>query len=266
MQKFNIKDFGTGCIESTFDARDYVLNEVALAIQLPDSFEVLHSKIKNQGNVGSCVAHSVCEVLEAANKNCEQYSTNWIYGYRPEGYYIGPGMMARQACQTIVEKGFVPYDSFPGNTEMLAVMRQCKDKQGELLKIAAERKAIAYNRLKTKEQIKEAIYTSGLPVIIVIRLTNEIELDENNIMQYDGSEGGGCHCMVCYGWNELGLLIQNSWGRIWGDNGTFILPEEYPFAEAWAISYDADTNISSKPKMWWLRNLIQKIIKLFRKN
>lgn len=265
MQEFNISQFGTGCIESNYDARDYVLSEIALAVTLPDQFEVEHSYIKNQGNVGSCVAHSICEVLEAANLNQEQYSTNWVYGYRPEGYYVGPGMMTRQACQTVIEKGYIPYEEFSGNTEMNAVMNKVNQNLDDLLSIAAERKAIAYNRLKTKQQIKEAIYTSGTPVLIVCYIPNRMELDDNYILQYDENKLAGCHCMVCYGWNESGLLIQNSWGKEFGNEGTFILPEEYPFAEAWSISCDSHMNISAKPRNWGIRKFIQSIIRLFRK-
>ena len=50
MQEFDIKNFGTGCLESSYDARDYVLDEVAMSINLPERFEVVHSNIKNQGN------------------------------------------------------------------------------------------------------------------------------------------------------------------------------------------------------------------------
>lgn len=265
MQEIDVRKFGTGCIESNYDARDYVLSEVALSVALPDSFNVLHSDIKNQGSVGSCVAHSVCEVLEAASDNMEKYSTNWVYGYRPEGYYVGPGMMTRQACQTVIEKGYIPYEDFSGNTEMNGVMNRVNDQLDGLLTIAAERKALAYNRLRTKQQIKEAIYTSGLPVLIVCYIANNMELDDNYILQYNESKLAGCHCMVCYGWNELGLLIQNSWGKSFGNEGTFILPEEYPFAEAWAISCNKHANISVKPKHWGIRKFIQSIIKLFRK-
>ena len=265
MKEFDVSNFGTGCIESKYDARDYVLSGVALSVDLPEKFEVLHSNIKNQDNVGSCVAHSVCEVLEAASKNTEKYSTNWVYGYRPQGYYVGPGMMTRQACQTVIEKGYLLYEDFPGNTEMNSVMNSCNKRLNELIPLPEQRRAIAYNRLKSSTQIKEAIYTSGLPVLIVVYLPSKVLLDDNNIIQYEDKQLTSCHCMVCYGWNEYGLLIQNSWGKSWGNNGTFILPEEYPIQESWAISCNIEENISERPRMWCLRKFIQSIIKLFRK-
>lgn len=265
MQSFNVSEFGTGCIESPYDARDYKLSSVAMSIQLPERFEVIHSNIKNQGNVGSCVAHSVCEILEAANRNQEKYSTNWVYGYRPNGYYVGPGMMTRQACQTVIEKGYVLNEDCPGNNEMNAVMKYINDNITELLGKASERKAISYNRLKTVPQIQEAIFTSGLPVLVVIKMPNTLTIDDNNIIQYEPERLGGCHCMVCYGWNETGLLIQNSWGKSWGKDGTAILPYEYPITESWAISCDINNNIAERPCCWKLRQLLQSFIKLFRK-
>ena len=83
-----------GCIPSKKDIRDYKLNKkVCHAVNLPEKFEVEHSAIKNQGGVGSCVAHSVSEILEQLADNEIKYSTAWIYGYRPAGYYQGTGMM-----------------------------------------------------------------------------------------------------------------------------------------------------------------------------
>ena len=83
-----MNNFATGCVPSKKDLRDYRLNKkVCHSSNLPESFEVGHSKIKNQGAICSCVAHSISEVLEELNGLKTGYSTAWIYGYRPFGYY-----------------------------------------------------------------------------------------------------------------------------------------------------------------------------------
>lgn len=256
-------EHGTGCIQSSYDARDYVFS-IASAIQIPDAYSVSISEIKDQGCVGSCVAHSVCEVLEAANKN-EKYSTNWVYGYRPDGYYIGPGMSTRDACNTVLNVGYIEQSEFPGNTEMFKVKEAVDKNLDKLIQKAEKRKITAYSRLRSSREIKEAIYLNNLPVLIIVEVENSPELDDNFILQYNPEKISGCHCMVCYGWNELGLLVQNSWGEDWGNEGTFILPESYPIVESWAIYVPGEIALARKPRFWFFRKMVQSIIKLFRK-
>lgn len=256
----NNNEFAFGCLEPKKDFRDYRLNgKVAMSLQLPDSFEVQHSPIKNQGGVCSCTAHAVAEVLEAINKNEEKYSTNWIYGYRPFGYYIGTGMYPRQAIKTTADEGYVLYDDFKGNDEMNAV-KETVDKNIDFLKEKAkDRKTFSYAALQTKQEVKEAIFLTGYPVLLCIHCADPFILDDENCLVY-GEKFNGYHAMVCYGWNEKGLLIQNSWGENWGEKGTCILPEEYPFSEAWLIANTEEDYLVVRPKGFWLRKLLQALI------
>ena len=106
-----------GVIPSKRDIRDYRLNKkIAQVIDLPDSFGVGVTRIKNQGQVGSCVAHSLSSIVEHTDHIL--YSTDWIYGYRPFGYYQGDGMMPSQALKTVTQLGAVRYIDLPSNTEM----------------------------------------------------------------------------------------------------------------------------------------------------
>ena len=41
--------------------------------------------------------------------------------------------------------------------------------------------------------------------------------------------------MVIYGWNEKGWLVQNSWGPLWGNKGTCILPFDTEFNSVWGV-------------------------------
>lgn len=268
MSEFYIDNFAAGCLEPTKDLRDYRFNKKIAFGDLPDEFEVPHSEIKNQGGVCSCVAHSVCEVLEAINNNKEKYSTNWIYGYRPVGYYVGKGMSTRDAIKTTSKAGYVLYDDFKGNDEMNAI-KETVDKNIDFLKDKAkDRKTFSYANLKDREEIKRAIYSTKHPVVLCVHCCDPFIVDEDNVLVYS-NKFSGYHAMVCYGWNEKGLLIQNSWGENWADRGTCILPDNYPYSEAWLVANTEAEYLVIRPKNYWLRKFIQAIlnfiIRMFQK-
>ena len=247
-----------GCIPSKKDIRDYKLNKkVCKAENLPEEFSVKHSKIKNQKSVGSCVAHSVAEVLEQLQADESRYSTAWIYGYRPASYYQGVGMMTSQALKTTVNVGCLQYTDCPGNFEMPEAKTFVNNNLEEYKKKAEEDKASTYARLRTYEDIKEAIFKTGKPVVVCIG-TNGLTIDENFIAIKPKVIKGG-HAVVCYGWNEIGLLIQNSWGEGWGNKGCFILPYEYGFTEAWILT--KDPTITTKPAGFAFREFLVSVAK-----
>ena len=261
---FVFNGHATGCLESEHDLRDYAIDsKIAMSVKLPESYEIKRSPIKNQGSICSCVAHSVASVLEAMNHNEEKYSTNWIYGYRPRGYIVCKGMSIRQAIKTVTSVGYILYDDFKGNDEMLAVKEEVDNNLVQLKEKAKHRKAFSYGRLHSRVDIKRAIYLTESPVVISVHCCDPFETDENNILMYS-DKFQGYHAMVCYGWNEYGLLIQNSWGEEWADGGCCILPDEYPFMEAWVIADSEHSYAAVKPKIYWLRKILQKLIDLIK--
>ncbi len=259
---------GTGALKSPKDLRNYRIAKVSKTIELPAKFEVEHSHIKDQGMVGSCVAHSVSEVLET--KDGVNYSTGWIYGYRPEGYYQGSGMYASQALKTVNKVGYLTNRELDANAEM-TYAKELVDKDLEKYKEqASKRKILRYAMLNTIDEIKQAVYTYKKPVVVCIDTDNEgLKVDKNFVAYLPKKEPFGGHAVVCYGWNETGLLIQNSWGEEWGNKGCFILPYSYPFYEAWLIEFEANEEDNDvpieKPNWYWLRELIMKIIQFIRK-
>ena len=58
----------------------------AFALNIPDEFELSMPAVKNQGSVGSCVAHSISTAVEYFNKLQEgtdvAFSVGYIYGNR----------------------------------------------------------------------------------------------------------------------------------------------------------------------------------------
>lgn len=255
----------TGCIPSKMDLRNYRICKSSKGMVLPSSFEVRHSHIKDQGSVNSCVAHSLSEILESHDGI--NYSTAWIYGYRPENYYQGEGMSINNAIGTIYKVGYLKNETLDKNVEMVKAKEIVDKKLDEYMQEAGKRKISSYAYLKTQEEVKQSISQSQTPVIMAIDIDKDgLVLDDNNVAQIP-IQPYGSHAVVCYGWCQKGFLIQNSWGEEWGNNGTFILPYSYNFTEAWAITFinqKSDLEMK-KPNCYWLRNLLMSIIKLMRK-
>jgi len=257
------EDFSTGYVPSKKDLRDYKLNKkVCQTVNLPEAFEVEHSKIKNQHQTGSCVAHASAEILEEIESNRVEYSTAWIYGYRPVGYFQGVGMMPCDAMKTMKNVGCIQKSVLPQNIEIPEAKELVNKDLNRYKTLASHDKVISYARLRTDDEIKEAIYKTGKPVFVCIR-TKGLKLDKNYVAEIPPIVCAGGHAVVCYGWNETGFLIQNSWGSTWGNKGCFILPYEYGFMEAWVIT--KDPSISVKPSAFWLRALLVSIGKFFER-
>lgn len=57
-----------GAEPSDPDIRDYKIAKNSLKSEFPERFELEMPKVKNQGSIGSCVAHSIALVAEYFNK------------------------------------------------------------------------------------------------------------------------------------------------------------------------------------------------------
>ena len=259
-------EFDYGYIPSPKDIRDYRIYGAGTKLELPESFKISHSKIKNQKNVGSCVAHGISEILET--NDGINYSTGWIYGYRPKEYHQGSGMVPSEALKTVNKVGYIPNEKLDINVEMDEAKRIVDSNLEEYKKEASHKQIKSYARLYGEKEIKEALYNLKIPVAICFGVGESgLKLDKEFVAYIPERYSGG-HLTVCYGWNEKGFLIQNSWGESWGNKGTFILPYEYPIRESWLISFytSEEENLRiRKPYLYLIRKIIMKIINFFRK-
>jgi len=257
-----------GYIKSPADLRDYKINKAYKQIELPEEYELSNlPKVKDQGYISSCVAHAVSSVLEA-NDNIN-YSTGWIYGYRPATYWQGEGMITQEALRTINKMGYVPNEDFNYNTEVPEAIELVKDNLKFLAKKANEKKIPSYARLKGERDIKTAIFSADIPVLIAIDIGVDGLILQDGIAEVPKKFDGG-HQLMCYGWNKDGYLIQNSWGSTWGNKGRFILPYDYPISEAWVINFPTEdtedmivkpTGYMARKIFMWLYKFLKKLFK-----
>lgn len=229
---------GLGCIPSPKDVRDYRI-QVATAQQFPEEFELKTVTVKNQGQVGSCVAHSLSEVVEYFNKiqhsSTAKMSTGYIYGNRRDSVWENEGMITRDALKSLTKYGDVTYQEFPYNVEVPEAIELFESNSESLFNKGTPHRISSYFRVRTEDEIKSALTKYG-PVVFSIQWYNDIKVVDGKITTtFDSNKKSGYHCMIIYGWNKDGWLIQNSWGTGWGTKGRAILPYSFPLQEAWGV-------------------------------
>lgn len=227
----------TGALFSPVDVRDYRLACVSNAAELPEEFELKMPKVKNQGNKNSCVAHSIATTIEYFNitqsNDSTKMSTNYIYGNRTDMNYEGAGMYTRKAVANTCKYGDVYESDFPGNTEVPEVIQKFEDNKYHLYNKGVPYRFSSYYSVKTVNEIKTALMQNG-PVVFAMPWYDDIKVKNGVITTTQSGDAGG-HCMVIYGWNKDGWLIQNSWGSMWGDKGRAVLPYNIKIREAYGI-------------------------------
>jgi hypothetical protein len=117
----------------SYDIRDYVLNIVGVN-NFPEEYEISPMPdLKNQGSVGSCVAHATATVLESLNfkqDNCyEPLSTDFIYGLSGILYNTtSGGMYVRDACKIAYDYGDCKKSTISTNTKQPKCSENLKKK------------------------------------------------------------------------------------------------------------------------------------------
>lgn len=197
-------------------------------------------RIKNQGITGSCVAHSISEVIEyfnsVQNDDTTEMSTGYIYGNRNTSAWKDAGMITRDALKAVKLYGDVPKDDFPYNIEVPKAIEEYQKVSDELYEKGYPYRISTYARLTDTNSVKQALMNNG-PVVMAMEWFDDMQV-KKGILTTDKKRSAGGHCMVIYGWNEIGWKVQNSWGKLWGDNGCCIIPYDMPIREFWAVTDD----------------------------
>ena len=230
-----------GAIFSNVDVRDYQMVCAASDIEFPEEFELKTVRIKDQGQIGRCVATALSSIIEyynhKQNGDDTEMSPGYIYGNRRNSDHKGPGMIMRDALDVVSKFGDVAVHDFPYDYEAPDII-ECFDRKAEkLFDTGYPHRISEYCRVNTVAAAKLAL-TAGVPLLMAMEWYEDMEVDENGVLHSDYIGYAGGHCMFIYGWNERGWKIQNSWSSEWGIDGCFVLPYEMGMAECWAVLDD----------------------------
>lgn len=235
-----------GAIFSPKDIRDYRIKKADMAQEFPEEFELELPNVKNQGSVGSCVAHAIATTIEYHDRDLdpEPKSVGYIYGNRRMTTHLGIGLVTRDALKTTCQYGDVSFAKFPYNREVPKVIEEVEKVLDDLSEDGELHRFKAYYKLSSVDEVKTSLMTSG-PVIFAMNWYSDMFVNEDGVLKsrsdFDIPYKQGGHCMVIYGWNKQGWKIRNSWGKSWGVKGNAILPYDSPIKELWGITDDENT-------------------------
>ena len=261
-----------GAIFSGYDARDYKLVYTATGEEFPEEFQLETRRIKNQGAVGSCVAHSLSSIIEYYNYtqtgDDRPMSVGYIYGNRRTSDYEGEGMIVRDALEAVRQYGDVVHEEFPYNEEVPKMIQLFEYSGRKLFKKSYPNRISQYARVTECNAIKSALM-SGNPVLIAMTWYADMEVI-NGVLSTSNLGYDGGHCMFIYGWDKRGWKVQNSWGENWGNNGCMIVPYNMDIEEAWIVSDNIIKNTTIKKPFSCkigkpIAKIMNKIVKIFNK-
>ena len=229
-----------GALPPKKDIREYkaTCSKRASTVNIPDEFELPICAVKNQGSVGSCVAHAVSEMIEYFNKVQEGtnvvFSTGYIYGNRKNCNYTGSGMYTDKALGVVQKWGDVPNTSFNYNIEVPDAITKFEEKAFDLAPEAYDHRITEYFSLTTDEARKLNLMQNG-PIVFSIPWYKGYKVDSDGVLRHTSDEISGHHAMIIYGWNKQGWKFQNSWGTGFGNKGRAILPYDIKFGTCYGI-------------------------------
>ena len=222
--------FNGGYIPDPEDKRDFPATRLLIReVALPESYIVNpNTIIYDQGQTPKCVAHSSCgiktdeEFLEMGQQL--KFDANWLYAEckKIDGIPNEDGTYPRVACKIMNQKGCKLIPVSAACPVAWAKPKPPEPTPDEIFKYHID----AYYRIDSKSTIdfvKQIIFQFG-------SIETASWWYDNWMAKFDtfpspsGTAVGG-HAYRTIGWNPLGFVIANSWGKIfWGRNGVATMP------------------------------------------
>lgn len=208
-----------GFTPSKLDGTENIIDNMKdyKSLDIPDSYsyEKFLSRAKDQGSNPTCVPYAISTIIEWKNnmngiKN-NDLSIDWLFSQR-ENKDID-GMSIKEALNILKNIGYVTTKDY----------KKTNNINGEKINF--------YGKLVSYIFMKKSLIANG-PFIVALPVYNLDSVDF-----WNGSSFQGGHALVCIGYNNEGLILRNSWGCSWGNNGNTVLlyNDCDKIIEAWAI-------------------------------
>lgn len=202
--------------KSVPDKRDYQFVSIGRDIPVKLDYISELQPVRDQGKQGSCyaqVASCVKEWQEKKDNGFDEYmSPQFFYNNRPNNHDDNKnnddGMYGRDVMKLLKVVGICREYDYPyGKIEKrYDIPQSCFEK-------AKEYKIKTYASIKSIQSLKESLVLNGPCLITFPCYGNSLYFWRKN-----GKKKGG-HAVTVVGYDNLGFIIRNSWGKDWGNEG-----------------------------------------------
>lgn len=242
------KDF-PGCLPPLPDYRNVLGSSLLEETPIPTNYRIPYQlKVKNQGSKPYCVAYSsslIKEEKELREQNDIEFDPDWLYAEcKKIDNYSGDGTYLNMPFKVMLGKGIKPLNGMKMEIDKYRIGGY-----------------VALDDL-SQEGLKKAIYQWGA-VIAGYSYSRQGWLTEYVRPPKAGETTVG-HAIALIGWDSDYLIGQNSFGKDWGKEGIFFIPNDYKPFSAYAILIDLPNNWKellpnpdNKPKYFFANNLFQ---------
>lgn len=223
--------FNSGSQPIKPDPRDKKFTQIAFgAAALPEfplTFRLPQKKIKNQGNSLACTAHATTLASEHQENRELSAAWHWMETCRRLGNFIPNGADPRTAMKISLELGDLPAElatySFPEtNPQIIGNWDQWPHVPEATVELY--RKA-AYVKIPKVGDYFDSVRAALMNQNAVMAFSTWCWGSEKFISR-DPQPVNGYHAYTFVGWDIDYLIIQNSYGETWGENGLQWMPRE----------------------------------------
>ena len=192
--------------------------------------------VYDQGDLGSCTANAIGAAIEfdQIKQGMQPWVPSRLFIYYNERVVEGTvnedaGAEIRDGIKVVNSQGVCPELNWPYNPSQFTTkpILECYD-------IAKQHPAVLYHSVNQDLHSLQQVLASGFPVVFGFTVYESFESDvvaKTGIMgmpkRHEQTLGG--HAVLCVGYDNAKkqMIVRNSWGPTWGDQGYFHMPFDY---------------------------------------
>ncbi|MCC8119357.1 MAG: hypothetical protein LIP09_11525 [Bacteroidales bacterium] len=193
--------------------------------------------VKNQGDLGACACYSLVSIYEYMLKKSlhtnQALSENFVYyNVRKESGKVkeDTGSNFLQVVKSMSKYGVCSEALHP----MLSPATLSTEPSEDAYADAKERQVLQAKNVEPNLEALKSALADGYPVAVSVQIFDSFSATQKGFVtkpsDYERRQGqGGWHAMVACGYDDENkiVVLRNSWGRAFGDDGYCYMPYSY---------------------------------------